>query len=144
MSTSRPLPDPDYADFAAYWAGTARGELCVPTCDGCARHVWPPRMACPTCAGLSFTWRPIGGRGRLYSWTTVGRAMLAGFEAEVPYTVVIVEAEADPRVRFVGRLAGSDVPEIGAALEAVFEPRDGVVLVGWRPIPGGSAPPARR
>jgi uncharacterized OB-fold protein len=133
MSAARPLPDPDYVDFAPFWEGTARGELRVPACDGCDRFVWPPRMACPSCAGLAFTWRPIGNRGRLYSWTTVGRAMIAGFEADVPYTVVIVEAERDPRVRFVGRLAGAEVPEIGALLVAELVACDGVTLVHWRP-----------
>ncbi|WP_433045968.1 Zn-ribbon domain-containing OB-fold protein [Dactylosporangium sp. CS-033363] len=132
---SRPLPDPDYVDFAPFWAGTARGELLVPACAACSRNVWPPRMACPDCAGLAFDWRPLGGRGRLYSHTTIGRAMLAGFEAEVPYTVVIVAAAADPRVRFVGRLAGGfAVPAIGAEMAAVFEPVDGVTLVYWRPV----------
>ena len=129
----RPLPDPEYADFAPFWAGTALGELRVPTCDACGRPVWPPRMACPTCAGLAFSWQPVGNRGLLYSWTTIGRAMLAGFEADVPYTVVIVEAEADPGVRFVGRLSvGHEVPDIGTPLVAEFVRCDGVTLVHWR------------
>jgi uncharacterized OB-fold protein len=133
--TNRPLPDPEYVDFAPFWEGTAQGELRVPGCDSCGRFVWPPRMACPTCAGLAFTWRPIGNRGRLYSWTTIGRAMMSGFEADVPYTVLIIEAEADARVRFVGRLEGADVvPEIGAPLVADFVVVDGVTLVHWRPV----------
>jgi uncharacterized OB-fold protein len=131
--THRHLPDPDYVDFAPFWAGTALGELRVPTCDGCGRRTWPPRMACPACAGLAFSWQPVGNRGVLYSWTTIGRAMLAGFEADVPYTVVVVEAEVDSRIRFVGRLsAAQEVPEIGASLVAEFVPCDGVTLVHWR------------
>jgi uncharacterized protein len=133
---TRPLPDPDYADFAPFWAGTGRGELLVPACTRCDRNVWPPRMACPACAGLVFDWRPIGNRGQLFSWTTIGRAMLAGFESEVPYTVVIVEAAADPRVRFVGRLAdGFDVPAIGDPMVASFVPDGEVALVHWQPEP---------
>jgi uncharacterized OB-fold protein len=91
-------------------------------------------MACPGCAGIAFTWRSVGRRGRLYSWTTIGRAMLAGFEEQVPYTVVVVESESDPAVRFVGNLRGDVVPEIGAPLEAVFVPENGVTLVFWRPV----------
>lgn len=138
----RPVPDRGYPDFAAFWRGTAVGELRVPACEECGRNVWPPRMACPGCAGITFGWHAIGNRGVLYSWTRIGRAMLAGFEAEVPYAVVIVEAEADPRVRFVGRLAlecdRADIePEIGAALEAVFVPSGDVTLVYWRPAASG-------
>jgi hypothetical protein len=135
--TQRPLPDPDYADFAPFWAGTRRGELTVPTCTRCARRVWPPRMACPSCAGLRFDWQPIGNEGHLYSWTTIGRAMLAGFETEVPYTVVIVSAAADPRIRFVGRLAdGHEVPAIGDPMVASFVPNGDVTLVNWLPRGG--------
>lgn len=132
---TRPLPDPEYVDFAPFWAGTARGELTVPACTGCDRNVWPPRMACPSCASITFGWKPIGERGRLFSWTTIGRAMLAGFESEVPYTVVIVESERDPRVRFVGRLAdGHPVPAIGDPMVALFvTAADGVNLVYWEP-----------
>jgi uncharacterized OB-fold protein len=164
----RPLPDPEYPDFAPFWQGTARGELRVPACVRCGRRQWPPRMACPACGGLDFAWSSIGDRGRLYSWTTIGRAMLPGFESEVPYTVVIVAAEADPRIRFVGRLdpaheppaheppaheppaheppaheppahelPGHELPAIGDPLVAVFVPVEDVVLVYWRPDPGG-------
>jgi uncharacterized OB-fold protein len=145
----RPLPDPEYADFAPFWQGTARGELRVPACVRCGRRQWPPRMACPACGGLDFAWSSIGDRGRLYSWTTIGRAMLPGFESEVPYTVVIVAAEADPRIRFVGRLdpahepPAHELPGIGDPLVAVFVPVEDVVLVYWRPDPGGPVPSAQ-
>jgi uncharacterized OB-fold protein len=145
----RPLPDPEYADFAPFWQGTARGELRVPACVRCGRRQWPPRMACPACGGLDFAWSSIGDRGRLYSWTTIGRAMLPGFESEVPYTVVIVAAEADPRIRFVGRLdpahepPAHELPGIGDPLVAVFVPVEDVVLIYWRPDPGGPVPSAQ-
>jgi uncharacterized protein len=145
----RPLPDPEYADFAPFWQGTARGELRVPACIACGRRQWPPRMACPACGGLDFAWSSIGDRGRLYSWTTIGRAMLPGFESEVPYTVVIVAAEADPRIRFVGRLdpahepPAHELPGIGDPLVAVFVPVEDVVLVYWLPDPGGPVPSAQ-
>jgi len=145
----RPLPDLEYADFAPFWQGTARGELRVPACVRCGRRQWPPRMACPACGGLDFAWSSIGDRGRLYSWTTIGRAMLPGFESEVPYTVVIVAAEADPRIRFVGRLdpahepPAHELPGIGDPLVAVFVPVEDVVLVYWRPDPGGPVPSAQ-
>jgi uncharacterized OB-fold protein len=141
---TRPLPDPDYVDFAPFWQGTQLGELRVPACTTCGRRVWPPRMACASCGGLHFQWTPIGNRGRLFSWTTIGRAMLAGFEADVPYTVVIVESEADPRIRFVGRLEPDfEVPDIGAALVATFVPIGDVTLVNWRPVDDGEVPPTQ-
>jgi uncharacterized protein len=136
----RPLPDPAYPDFAPFWAGTRRGDLVVPSCEDCGRHVWPPRMACPACAGLRFAWSSVGLRGRLYSWTTIGRAMLPGFEDELPYTVVIVESADDPRVRFVGQLAADhSLPAIGDPLIATFVSAGDVTLVHWAPDPGRGA-----
>ncbi|HEV7710453.1 MAG TPA: hypothetical protein VGP16_19815 [Asanoa sp.] len=64
-------------------------------------------------------------------------AEAAGFETEVPYTVVIVSAAADPRIRFVGRLAdGHEVPAIGDPMVASFVPNGDVTLVNWLPRGG--------
>ncbi len=129
---SRPLPDVEYTDFAPFWAGTHDHALLVPVCVRCGRRSWPPRLACPNCTGTAFDWQPITPTGTLYSWTTVGRAMLPGFESEVPYTVVVVAADDEPAIRFVGRLAdGEPVPKIGAPLVARFTPVDEVTLVYW-------------
>jgi uncharacterized OB-fold protein len=72
----------------------------------------------------------------LYSWTVVGRAMAAGFEDAVPYTVVAVSSLDDESVRFIGNLVNADDVSlaIGMQMEAVFrEVTDEVTLVDWRP-----------
>lgn len=132
--SDRPLPDVGYPDFAPYWAAAAKGCLVAQACAACGRLRWPPRPACAECGSLEIAWRTLRGRGRVYSWTVVGRAMLPGFADRVPYTVVIVEAEEEPRLRFVGNLVG-DASElaIGAPAQVTFEAAgEGVVLPQWQ------------
>lgn len=133
MTTGRPLPDPEYPDLEPYWRAAAEGRLVAQACGACGRLRWPPRPACAGCGSLANAWHEVSGRGRVYSWTVIGRAMLPGFEDRVPYAVVIVEAEDDPRIRFVGNLLGpSDRLAIGAGVEVDFETVGGVALPQWR------------
>lgn len=59
--------------------------------------------------------------GELYSWTTIGRAFLAGFESDVPYTVGIVELSG-LGVRMLGRIVDCNPGDLRLQLpmKAVF------------------------
>ena len=47
METAFLLPDTDDPVAAAFWAGTARGELLVQACAACGAWRMPPRPMCP-------------------------------------------------------------------------------------------------
>lgn len=134
IANAHPIPNVNHPDFAPFWRGTANGELCTPVCSSCGTRSWPPRMACPECRCLQFEWSAIGNVGRVYSWTEIGVATLPGFEEDIPYVVLAVEAGSDPNIRFLGRLVdGWSTPSIGTEVAAVFRPFKGGFLVDWRP-----------
>jgi uncharacterized OB-fold protein len=119
-----PLPDLTDERTAEYFAGAARGELVLPRCDACNRLVWYPEPECPHCGGHAFTWVPVIGRGRVYTWAVVRRAFLPAFEEMVPFVTALVSLEEDPAVRIVSYVVDCD-PEALAAdmpVEAVFRP----------------------
>jgi uncharacterized protein len=93
------VADPVYEPF---WAATAEGGLRVQECEQCGTRRWPPRVACANCASESTRWVAVEGRGRVYSWVVVHRT---GLDRSVPYTVLIVELDEAPQLRFVGGLA---------------------------------------
>jgi uncharacterized protein len=120
------FPLPDLADerTAEYFAGAARGELVIPRCDECDRLVWYPEPRCPACGGELFTWTPVSGRGRVFSWTVVRRAFLPAFEEMVPFVTALVALEEDPAVRIVTYVIDCEAEALTADMpvEAVFRP----------------------
>jgi hypothetical protein len=119
-----PLPDLDDKRTAEFFAGAARSELVIPKCDSCGAFCWYPERTCPKCNGEAFTWTPVSGRGRLYSWAVVQRAFLPAFEELVPFVTGLVALDEDPTVRIVTYVVDCEPDELVAdqPLEVVFRP----------------------
>jgi uncharacterized protein len=123
VSTCLPpgLPAPAQEPVAKpYWDGTRAGKLVIQRCNGCGAHQWGPP------------------RGRIWSWQRPHHPVHPALNGHGPYTVVLVELPEAGNVRMVGNLlCAPDAPvEIGADVEAVFEPHDEAdppyTLVQWR------------
>jgi uncharacterized OB-fold protein len=71
------------------------------------------------------------GRGLLYSWVVVNRALGQIMSADTPYTIVAVDTEEGARM--FGRLFGpSDEPmRAGESLSAVIRTVHGQTVVGF-------------
>jgi uncharacterized protein len=119
-----PLPDLSDERTAEYFAGAARGELMLPRCDACDRLVWYPEEECPHCGGGTFTWVPVSGRGRVFTWAVVRRAFLPAFEEMVPFVTALVALDEDPAVRIVTYIVDCDPEALTADMpvEVVFRP----------------------
>lgn len=124
----KPVVDEDGAPF---WEYARAGELRVQACaePECARLRFPPRPCCPHCRSFASEWRPVSGRGRIWSYVVAHPPLLPEYEALAPYAVVVVELAEDPRIRLVGNLVGGR-PRVGAAVEVVFD--DGIPR--WRAV----------
>ncbi|MEU2540165.1 Zn-ribbon domain-containing OB-fold protein [Streptomyces iakyrus] len=132
----RPVPD---ADGAPFWEYAAQGELRVQACGDCGELRFPPRPCCPHCQSFASEWRPVSGRGRVWSYVVAHPPLLPDYAAQAPYNVVVVELDEAPRIRLVGNLVtgagqplGSLPPErlrIGTRVRGVFH--DG--LPQWVP-----------
>ncbi|MHC3469276.1 Zn-ribbon domain-containing OB-fold protein [Streptomyces sp. 7R007] len=107
-----PVPDSDGAPF---WGYAAQGELRVQSCADCAEPRFPPRPCCPYCQSFASEWRPVSGRGRIWSYVVPHPPLLPDYAARAPYNVIVVELEEFPRIRLVGNL----VREAGAPLDSL-------------------------
>jgi uncharacterized protein len=120
---------------APFWEGVERGELRMQICARCARLRFPPRPVCPYCHSLEAIWRPMSGRGTLWSFVIAHPPLVAPFQELAPYNVVVVALEEDATIRMVGNLlampggAINQVPadriRIGARVKAVFNDAGG-------------------
>ena len=109
-------PDPVFTpDAAFFWEGAARGQLLGQRCADCARLRHPPRPMCPSCRSTERQWRAIAGTGTIWSMAVPHPPLLEPYSSLAPYNVVVVELDADSRIRFVGNL----VTEVDASLDSV-------------------------
>jgi uncharacterized OB-fold protein len=133
MTTAeRILPVEDDHDSAGFFAAARRGELAVRVCDECGAVVHLPMAYCHTCGSWKGTWTPVHGTARLVAWTTAEHQVHPAYP--VPYTVVLVELDDRPGVRFVGYLAGAPQLTDGQPMRVWFEDCQGTVLPQWEPV----------
>lgn len=121
--TAGPIaPDPDGAD-RPYWDGLRRGELRIPCCENCGRHVWTPQRMCPQCQSTAFAWPTVAATATVYSWTRTWHPFLPELADHVPYTVVLVQLDEVPSVRLLGMLVDDESAlRIGAPVHGVIQP----------------------
>ena len=106
--SARASPDIEWPPTREFWAAAARGELVIPRCASCARYVWYPRETCPDCGGEDLPWQGVSGRGSLFSWALVERALFKPFLEKVPYVAGLVALDEDPAVRIVSNIVDCD------------------------------------
>ncbi len=117
---TRPLPvlEGHSADFYGFCKA---GELRFQRCGGCQawRHV--PRELCAECGSWDWEWERSSGKGELFTFTVVGRALHPAFAEAAPYAVSVVEMEEG--VRLLSRVAdvSPEELEIGMRVEVDFE-----------------------
>lgn len=119
------------ADSEPWWAALTEHRLLIARCGAC-RHAWLPLTpGCPACGSTERILEEASGKGFLYSWVVINRALHPAFRADAPYTIAAVELDAGPRI-FARLFAPRDALAAGAALTAVFYEVEGTTLLGFR------------
>ena len=110
------VPYTKVADFAVHLKD---GRLMGSKCKNCGYQTFPPRADCPECLSGDFEFLEYSGQGTVYTYSTIAAAP-TGFEADVPYTVAVVDLEEGGRlVAWLGdAIPASDV-SIGMAVQVV-------------------------
>ena len=117
---THPLPEiegltQDFYDFCR------EGTLHFQRCTDCSawRHV--PREMCPECGSWDWAWAPSTGRGKIFSWTVVARALHPAFQDDTPYAPVIVEMDEGVRLLTQVTDVAPDALEIDMPVEVAFD-----------------------
>ncbi len=116
----KPLPRPT-PDSAPFWEGCRRHELLIQHCNKCDRFWFPPGNRCAHCWSDSWEWKPVSGRGHVYTFTVIHRAYHAGFMEDLPYNVAVVELAEGPRLISNVVDCDSGSLRVGMPVEVVFE-----------------------
>ena len=107
-----------------FWQACAKHRLTVPECLQCGLQRMPPTPFCPGCQGQTLRWVEVSGRGQIYSFTVVRRAIIAGMDTQIPYVPAVVSLQEYPAIRLISAVIDSDIANVGIG---------SAVTVAWRP-----------
>jgi uncharacterized OB-fold protein len=93
----KPVPKPA-PESVPYWEAAKRHRLELPRCNACGKFWFPPSQSCPDCLASDFAFKPVSGRGKVFSFVTFHRVYHPAFAGEVPYVVALVELAEGPRM----------------------------------------------
>jgi len=99
--------------FKEYNKSLKRGKLLGLKCNDCGKYTCPPKMACQECGSTNLEVAHLTGKGKVVTFT-VSYVPAEGRDAEVPYTVVMVELEEGPWL--LGNLTDIDPNKVTMAL----------------------------
>ncbi len=106
-------------------------------CPHCNAKLFPPRDVCPECGGEAKQPYTFIGKGKVYSFTHMTDAP-AGFEAQSPYTMALVQLDEGPTVTAQLTDLGEEKVEIGMPVEMVTRKirsdgdRRGMLVYGYK------------
>ena len=138
MAYTKPIPIV-IDENRPFWEATRRKELLLQCCRDCGAYRFPPNILCVECSSTAFDWKPVSGRGKVYSFVIFHRAYHPGFADELPYAVACIELAEGPRL--MSNIVGIPPGEVRCDMpvEVVFEEiTDEISLPKFRPAPAGS------
>jgi len=128
----KPLPEADEAS-RPFWDGAMDGRLVLMKCTACGTWRLPSRGHCDNCLSDQFTWETASGRGTVRTFGVMWQKYQAGWAAETPYNVTIVELEEGPRLPTNVIGIPNDEIRVGMPVVVDFEKHDDVALPKFRP-----------
>lgn len=123
--------------LASHWrTREERLRLIGELCPQCGTRLFPPRDVCPRCNGSAKTPFQFGGRGVVYSFSTMYTAP-KGFEEYAPYTVALIKLDEGPLITAQLTDMDKDEVRIGMPVEMVTrkireEGEDGLILYNYK------------
>lgn len=133
----KPLPQPTI-DTKPYWDACREHELVLQRCRDCGAYRFYPCEMCIECGSVNTEWRKVSGRGRVYTWTVIRRAISPAWVDELPYIPVVVELDEQPGLLMPGRLLECDPEDVraGMPVQVMFvDVTDEITLPQWRASP---------
>ena len=121
--SARPIP-PTSELTQPYWDATRKGELVVQHCGSCNDALFPPRAHCPSCGSADLSWRPVSGKGTVYTYTIARRPPHPVFAEQCPLAIGIIELDEGPRL--MSNIVNCDPQDIavGMPVQVTFEAID--------------------
>ena len=104
-----------------FYAWCRQHELRFQRCTRCRawRHV--PREMCSSCGSPEWEWARASGRGTVFTWTVVARALHPAYAADVPFAPAVIEMDEGVRLLSAVVDCAPDELAVGMPVEVAFE-----------------------
>lgn len=120
QSYDKPLPTLDVSN-GPFWEATRAHRLALQHCSDCGKARYPINHLCPHCLSEKFEWKPISGRGTVYSSIVFHQVYNQSFAKDGPYNVSLIQLDEGPRMLSnVVDIPPSEV-KVGDKVEVVFD-----------------------
>ncbi|MGI0151632.1 MAG: Zn-ribbon domain-containing OB-fold protein [Thermoplasmata archaeon] len=129
-----PLEEPRFTELHAFFDHLRIGRFTTTKCVKDGKLLWPPRTVCPVCHGADLEWVDLPLTGRIYAFSAILAGAPLGMEADVPFSVGLVDLDGAP-LRLFGRIEGRSWNEltIGTTVRVVpVDLPDGRVFYRFR------------
>jgi hypothetical protein len=137
----RPLPKISEAN-KPFWEGLRKHQLLAQACPDCGSFRYPPRPMCPNCNSFKAEWRPVSGKGELFSFIVVpaypfkGAPMGRWPHDDYPINIAIVQLSDAKEIRMISTIVDCPLSDlrVGMPVEVIFdEVTPEVTLAKFRP-----------
>ena len=95
-----------------FWSGCRKEVLSIQQCPDTGRLIYPPRPGNPWSPRSKSIWVEVPGSGKIWSFVEPHPPLMLDFTDRAPYTVICVELDIDPSIRFIGNLLKDDQGDI--------------------------------
>ena len=118
----KPVPVPDEVT-KPFWDAVNEKRLVAQYCKSCNRYQHPPDKICGRCGGQDLEFRPLSGKGAIYSLQVMHDTRVRLLQEYQPFLIAVVEVEESPDVWLLTDLPGSTPGQakIGDPVEVEFE-----------------------
>jgi uncharacterized protein len=116
-----------------YWDALAAGKLVMQRCEACGSWVHYPRIRCRTCLSDRLTWHEVEPTGTLYAFSVAYHPTAPWYDGPGPQVIAIVELGNGVRLTTNVVTDGPQSLSIGMRVTGVFEHRDDVTLLWFKP-----------
>lgn len=121
-----------------FWKAAAERRLVAPRCSDCGTFRMPPSPFCHECQSQRIDWIELSGRGIVYSFTVVRRALIPQLAGSIPHIIAVIELPDAGGVRLVSNVIDVDpaAVRIGMAVTVAWDDvGNGVVIPRFQPAP---------
>lgn len=115
-----------------FWEAARAHKLTACQCAECDQFRMPPSPFCPNCLSQNVVWPELSGRGVVFSFTIVERAVIAEVKDNIPYVPALIALPDAPGVRLTTAIVGAPVHQIAI---------DAEVTVVWEDLADGHSLP---
>jgi uncharacterized OB-fold protein len=134
MPKQSPMPEDWDRPF---WDACNEERLVVQNCTSCNRLQHPPQQTCQQCSSAAnLEWKPMSGRGTIYSYGVVYDTPISTLQADQPFNLAVIQLDDDPAINMLSHLPGTPPDEvpIGGAVRVIFEttPANGQKVPEWQ------------